>query len=47
MALPIVLSGNPDLIALGVSVPPGVGLVVVGGVAVALYRVAIARENAP
>ncbi|HZF30410.1 MAG TPA: oligopeptide transporter, OPT family [Gammaproteobacteria bacterium] len=46
MAIPIVLSGKPDLIALGVTVPAGVGLLAVGGVAVALYRVASARENA-
>jgi putative OPT family oligopeptide transporter len=45
MAIPIVVSGDPDLIALSVSVPAGVGLAALGAVAVALYRVASARES--
>ncbi|HLF10239.1 MAG TPA: oligopeptide transporter, OPT family [Gammaproteobacteria bacterium] len=40
MAIPIVLSANPDVIALPVSLPSVGGLLVVGAVAVALYRVA-------
>jgi putative OPT family oligopeptide transporter len=40
MAVPIVLSGNPDVIALPVSVPTWLGLSVVLAVAVALHRVA-------
>ena len=41
MAIPIVLSGNPDVIALPFSVHPLVGLAIVGAVAATLYRVAI------
>ena len=40
MAVPIVLSGNPDVIALPVTVPTWLGLSVVLAVAVALHRVA-------
>lgn len=40
MALPIVLTGNPDVIALPFAVPQVVGLAVVAVVATALYRVA-------
>jgi putative OPT family oligopeptide transporter len=45
MAIPIVLTGDPDLIALPVSVPAVAGLVAVGAVAGALYIVASARES--
>ena len=40
MAIPIVVSGNPDVIALPVSLPAVTGLVVVAAVALALYRTA-------
>jgi putative OPT family oligopeptide transporter len=40
MAVPIVASGNPDIVALGVSVPPVVGLLVVAAVGAVLYRAA-------
>jgi uncharacterized oligopeptide transporter (OPT) family protein len=40
MAVPIVLSGDPDVISLSLSVPTVLGLAVVAGVAGWLYRVA-------
>jgi putative OPT family oligopeptide transporter len=40
MAIPIVISSNPDVIALGFEAPAWVGLVVVAGITAALYRVA-------
>jgi putative OPT family oligopeptide transporter len=40
MAVPIVISGNPDVLALAVSIPASVGLVVIAAIAYALYRVA-------
>ncbi|WP_428100341.1 OPT family oligopeptide transporter [Candidatus Rariloculus sp.] len=40
MAIPIVVSGNPDVIALPVTLPAAAGLAVIAAVAVALYRVA-------
>ena len=40
MAIPIVLANDPDVIALGVSWPAAVGIVVVGLIAAGLYRVA-------
>ena len=40
MAVPIVLASDPDVIALGVSWPAAVGIVVVALIAAALYRVA-------
>jgi putative OPT family oligopeptide transporter len=40
MAVPIVLSGDPEVIALPFDLPQGVGLAVVAAIGVALYRVA-------
>jgi putative OPT family oligopeptide transporter len=40
MAIPIVVSGNPDVIAVPFTWPPAVGLLVIAGVAAILYRVA-------
>jgi putative OPT family oligopeptide transporter len=40
MAIPIVASGNPDVIALPFGLPSGVGLIVICAVAAALHRVA-------
>jgi putative OPT family oligopeptide transporter len=40
MAIPIVLSGNPDVIAVDGNVPGIVGIVVIGVIAGLLYRVA-------
>ena len=40
MAIPIVVSGNPDVIALAVELPSIVGLVVIAGLVAYLYRVA-------
>jgi putative OPT family oligopeptide transporter len=40
MAIPIVISGDPDVIALGLTAPAWVGLFVVGVIATLLYRVA-------
>jgi hypothetical protein len=45
LAIPIVVSGNPDLIALPFSVPAVVGLAAVAAVAIALYRVANERKG--
>lgn len=45
MAVPIVVSGDPDVFALGAALPTIVGLAVVGAVAIALYRVAIGRSK--
>ncbi len=39
MAVPIVLTGNPDVIAVGGNVPSFVGLLVIAGLAAWLYRV--------
>ena len=41
MAIPIVISGNPDVIALGIELPSWVGLVVVAAIAAAIYRFAV------
>jgi putative OPT family oligopeptide transporter len=41
LAVPIVVSGSPDVLALGVDWPVWVGMVVVGGIAATLYRVAV------
>jgi hypothetical protein len=43
MAIPIVLASDPDVIALGISLPTLVGVGVVGVVAALLYRVAQLR----
>jgi len=43
MAIPIVVSGNPDVFALSLDLTPAVGLLVVLGVAAALFRVAARR----
>jgi putative OPT family oligopeptide transporter len=40
MAVPIVLSGNPDIITLGLEMPTIVGLVVIATLSTMLYRVA-------
>ena len=40
MAVPIVLSGNPDVIALGIELPAIIGLLVIAALGGALYRVA-------
>ncbi len=40
MAVPIVLSGNPDVIALGIELPAITGLLVIAALGGALYRVA-------
>src|SRR5690606_24967919 len=40
MAIPIVLANDPDVIALGWSWPTAVGIIVIGVIAAALYRVA-------
>ncbi|MEE8249778.1 MAG: hypothetical protein V3R59_06065, partial [Gammaproteobacteria bacterium] len=40
MAVPIVLSGNPDVIALGIELPEIIGLLVIAALGGALYRVA-------
>jgi putative OPT family oligopeptide transporter len=40
MAIPIVVSGNPDVFALGWDVPSWVGLLVVTAIGAAIYRVA-------
>jgi len=40
MAVPIVMTGNPDVIGLAVELPSGVGLAVIAAVVVYLYRVA-------
>jgi putative OPT family oligopeptide transporter len=47
MAVPIVVSGDPNVFALPFAVPTAVGLAVVAAVAVALYRVAVARPKPP
>jgi hypothetical protein len=39
MAIPIVLTGNPDVIAIDGNVPSFVGLLVIAGLAGWLYRV--------
>jgi len=44
MAIPIVLSGNPDVITLGVELPSVIGLLVIAAISVSLYRVARTRE---
>jgi hypothetical protein len=43
MAVPIVLSSDPEVFALGFALPTVVGLAVVLGIAALLYRVAIAE----
>lgn len=43
LALPIVITGEPDVLALGVTLPSVVGLLVVAGLGVMLYRVAVRR----
>ena len=40
MAVPIVASGDPDIIALSVELPSGVGLLVMAALVAYLYRVA-------
>jgi len=40
MAIPIVLSGNPQIFAVPFTIPSAVGLLVIGAVAAGLYRVA-------
>ncbi|MFO7285737.1 MAG: hypothetical protein C0P79_002690, partial [Gammaproteobacteria bacterium] len=40
MAIPIVLANDPDVIALGFTLPAFAGIVVIGLIAAALYRVA-------
>lgn len=40
MAVPIVMTGNPEVIGLAVELPSGVGLAVIAAVVVYLYRVA-------
>jgi putative OPT family oligopeptide transporter len=40
MAVPIVVSGNPDVIALGIELPAIIGLLVIAALGGALYRVA-------
>ncbi len=40
MAVPIVVSGNPDVIALGIELPAVIGLLVIAALGGALYRVA-------
>jgi putative OPT family oligopeptide transporter len=40
MAVPIVLSGNPDIITLGLELPTIVGLMVIAALGTMLYRVA-------
>ncbi len=40
MAVPIVMSGNPDIIDLGLELPPVIGLLVIAALSWALYRVA-------
>ena len=40
MAVPIVVSGNPDIITLGIELPTIVGVLVIAALSVALYRVA-------
>ena len=40
MAVPIVLSGNPDIITLGLQLPTIVGLIVIAALGTMLYRVA-------
>ena len=40
MAVPIVLSGNPDIITLGLELPTIVGLLVIAALSTMLYRVA-------
>ncbi len=44
MAVPIVATGNPDIIALGLGLPSIVGLAVVAAIGAALYRVATRAE---
>jgi putative OPT family oligopeptide transporter len=44
MAIPIVVSGNPNIIAMDVELPSVAGLVVIGIVAALLYRVATERN---
>ena len=46
MAVPIVLSGDPDVIALPIAVPAAVGLVVMAAIAVGIYRVATRADAA-
>ena len=41
VAVPIVMSGTPDVLALGFSVPALVGLAIIAGIATSLYRVAV------
>ena len=40
MAIPIVATGNPDVIASALELPNAVGLLVIGGLVAYLYRVA-------
>jgi hypothetical protein len=40
MAVPIVVSGTPDVITLGIELPIIVGVLVIAALSVALYRVA-------
>ncbi len=40
MAVPIVVSGNPDIITLGIELPTFIGVLVIAALSVALYRVA-------
>jgi hypothetical protein len=40
MAVPIVLSGNPDIITMGLELPTIVGLLVIAALSTMLYRVA-------
>jgi len=40
MAVPIVVSGNPDVITLGIELPTIIGVLVIAALSVALYRVA-------
>jgi putative OPT family oligopeptide transporter len=40
MAVPIVVSGNPDVITLGIELPAVVGVLVIAALSIALYRVA-------
>jgi putative OPT family oligopeptide transporter len=43
LAVPIVVSGDPDVLAIGAEWPASVGIVVVAAIAAALYRVAARR----
>jgi hypothetical protein len=43
MAIPIVVTGDPDIIAAGIMLPAAVGIGIVGVLAAMLYRVARSR----